>query len=82
MLVRPLPGGDGVPQHGRKNGTQSRQIPDDAVIDEIVQGRHQTLVQERIDKLPIGRVPADQEHFPGERFTHADVHGPEKIISR
>ena len=44
MLVRTLAGGDGIPQHGRENGPQSRQIPHDAMVDEIVQSVHQALI--------------------------------------
>ena len=40
MLVRPLPGSNGIPQHGRKDGSQGGQIPHHTMVDEIVECRH------------------------------------------
>ena len=63
VLVRPFARRDGVPQQWRKNRTQSRQVPHDALVDEIIQGRHEPLVKQRINKFPVGSIPADQENF-------------------
>ena len=43
------------------------------MIHEIIQGRHQTLVNEGIGDLPIGRIPADKQYFLSERFSHGIV---------
>ncbi len=61
VLVRPLAGGNRIPEHGGKNRPQSRQIADHAAIHEIVEGRHQSLVEQRVDQFPIGSVPADKQ---------------------
>jgi len=63
VLVRPLAGGDGIPQHGRKNGPQRGKISNDPVVDEIVQRGHQPLVEKGIDNLPVGCIPADEQNF-------------------
>ena len=44
------------------------------MIDEVVEGWHQTLVEEGIDHFPVGRVPADEENLLGER-SGGDRHG-------
>ena len=33
------------------------------MIDELVQRRHQALVEQRVDHFPIGRIPSDQQNF-------------------
>src|SRR5579862_2256413 len=70
MLIGALAGGYRVPQHRRKNRTQSRQVANDATIDKVIERGHKTLVQKGIDQLPVGSIPADQENFFGERSTH------------
>src|ERR1700730_8470370 len=40
------------------------------MIDEIVQGRQQPLVKQRIDERQVGRVPTDEQYFRVEWYTH------------
>jgi hypothetical protein len=79
VLIRTFPCGDRIPQHRRKNGTQSRQVSDHALVDEGVQSRHQPLIQQRINQLPISRIPADQENFFRGMFTHKAVPTPRQM---
>ena len=70
VLMGTLAGGNRIPQHRGKDRPQSCQISHHTMINEIVQGGHQSLIQQWIDYLPIGRIPADQENFLGEGFRH------------
>src|SRR5499427_4249086 len=65
MLVGTHAGGDGVPQHWRENRMQGSQVSDYPVVDYALQRRHQALVEERINDLPIGSIPADEQDFLG-----------------
>ena len=70
MLIRSFAGGNGVPQHGGKNRTQSCQVSHYPMIDKVIESGHQALVEKWIDHFPVGRIPADQENLLGEGFRH------------
>ena len=46
----------------------------DTVVDEMIQRGHQSVIEQGIDHLPIGRIPADQENFLGKGFRHKTTH--------
>ena len=60
MLIGKLTRGNGIPEHGRQDRLESCQIPDNSAINESVQGRHETFFEQRIDMLPVSRIPADE----------------------
>ena len=65
VLVGAHAGGDGVPQHGRENGVQGSEVAHDSVVDEMLEGGHEALVEEGGDNFPVGGVPTDEEDFFG-----------------
>src|SRR5439155_19150901 len=62
MFVVELSCRDGVPEHRREDWLQSSQITHYSAVDEGVEGRHQTFLDQRGNVFPIGRVPSDQEN--------------------
>ncbi len=62
MLERPLSGGDGSPQHRRERRMQGGDLPGDAVLDQALDVGHFAGVHERMDDLPVGGIPPDQEN--------------------
>ena len=63
MFLRAHSRRDGVPEHRGQHRLQAGQIAHHAPVDELVQRGHQTLIQERMDHLPVGCVPTDKEDF-------------------
>ena len=50
---------------GDRSGLNVARLPDHATLHEFFEIRHLACVQERVDDLPVGSVPADQQDFPG-----------------
>lgn len=61
MLVGDLAGGNGGPHDRRHGRVQARQVADAALLHQGLQGRHLPGIQQRVNQLPVGGVPADQE---------------------
>lgn len=70
MFVGTLAGSDGVPQHGRKDRPQGCDIAHHAVIDQAFERGHVSLVEQRVDDLPVGSIPTDEENFLGKARRH------------
>ena len=73
VLIGKFAGRDRIPEHRRKNWLERREIAHHAAIDEGVEGRHQTFLDQRSDVLPIGGVPSDQENFSPVSFNHRET---------
>jgi hypothetical protein len=63
VFERPFAGGDRSPQHRRKRWMQCRNLPHGAAFDEALDVGHFASVHERMDDLPVGGIPPDQENF-------------------
>jgi len=63
MLERPLSGGDGCPQHRRERRMERGDLPPGAVLHEALHVGHFAGVDERLDDLPVGGIPPDQQNF-------------------
>ena len=74
VLVRPLARRDRRPEHRREHRPERREVARHAAGDELREVGHPPALDERADDLPVGRVPADQQHLLGEaigmRFGH------------
>src|ERR1019366_9880247 len=73
VLVRAFAGGDGRPQHRRKHRLQGGQIAAHSALNELRQGGHLPALQQRINRFPIRRVPADQQYFFSGGLSHSDA---------
>ena len=62
MLERPLSGGDGCPQHRRERRMQRRDLPHRAVFHQPLDVGHFARVHQRMDDLPVGGIPPDQQN--------------------
>ncbi|MCZ7635809.1 MAG: hypothetical protein M5U12_07045 [Verrucomicrobia bacterium] len=60
VLVGRLAGGDRGPQHRGEARLEGGEVGDHAGLDQPGQMRHLAGIQERVDEIPIGTVPADQ----------------------
>ena len=78
MFGGTLARGNGIPQHGGKNRTQSGQVSHYTVIDKVIESGHQAPVEEGIDYFPVGRIPTDEENsrHAGERIVKEWARGP------
>ena len=56
-----LAGCDARPQNRREEGRQPREVAHHAAFDEPLQVRHSTGIQQVMNDLPVGRIPADEE---------------------
>ena len=63
MLVGALAGGDGGPQRGTQRGLEGGDVAHDALLDETGEVGHFSGVEQRMDDLPVGGIPADEENF-------------------
>src|SRR5436190_19995207 len=63
VLIGKFAGRDRVPEHRREDRLEGSKVTHHSTIDERIEGRHQTFLEQRGDVLPIGRVPSDQENF-------------------
>jgi hypothetical protein len=63
MFEGALAGGDGGPQHGRERGSESGELRHRPAFDEAPDVGHLARVHQRMDDLPVGGVPADEEDF-------------------
>ena len=63
VLVGPLAGGDGVPQHRTQVRLQRHQVAHHPPLDQRGQVRHLPLVHQRRSHLPVRRVPTNQQHL-------------------
>ena len=77
-----LPGSDRVPEHRRKNRLERREISHHAAVNQSVERRHQTFLEQRCDNFPIRRVPADEQDLSvSGRFWHGLAAGsPERRL--
>ena len=77
VVVGHLPRGDARPEHGGELRLERRQVAAGARLHEPCQPRHLAGVEQRVDDLPVGRVPADeQEPAAGHRVALAFTRGP------
>ena len=58
------------PEHRGKWGVQRGEVAHRAALDEPAQRGHLAGVHQRMQHLPVGGVPADEEHFLGNRVRH------------
>ena len=65
VMVGHLAGGDARPEHRRELGLEGREIAAHACLDEPCQARHDTRVEEWMDDLPVGGIPADEQQPAG-----------------
>ena len=61
VLVRALAGGDGGPQRGAQRRLEGGDVAHDALLQEAGEVGHFPGVEQRVDDLPIGGVPADEQ---------------------
>ena len=61
VLIRALAGGDGGPQRGTERGLEGGDVTHDAALKEAGEVGHFPGVEQRVDDLPIGGVPSDEE---------------------
>ena len=67
VCVGPLPGGDARPQDGREHRRERLEVAHGAALHESPEVRHPAGVEQRVDHLPVGRVPADEQDTPARR---------------
>ena len=72
MLIRKLTRRDRIPEHGGENRLEGCEVPHDPAVYEGIEGRHKTLLEQRIDMFPVSRVPPDEQNFS---FTSLLNHG-------
>src|SRR5262245_35470500 len=73
MLSRTLTRRDAGPEHWTERGVDGGDISVDALTQEPGEMRHLPFGQKRVDHLPVGRVPADQQepfHAAGRVLRH------------
>ena len=68
MLEGPFARGHGGPQHGREVGVEGGQIAHHPLVDEFLEMVHLALIDQGVDHLPVGSIPADKEDFFCQRF--------------
>ena len=66
MGVGALAGGDGVPEDRREDRTGGGEVARRATLEKPRERRHQPLREQRLDHLPVGCVPTDEEHAARE----------------
>src|SRR5205823_14143471 len=75
MFIGELPRGHGIPEHRGQNRLQSCEVTHDSAVNESIEGWHEPFVKQRIDMLPVSRVPADEKNF-------ASIHEPLAACSK
>ena len=58
------------PEHGGKLRVEGGHVAHHPVVDKAFQVGHLARVHQRIDHLPIGGVPTDQQHLFCQRICH------------
>ncbi len=67
VLERALAGGDGGPQRGAQRGLEGGDVAHHALLKEAGEVGHLAGIEQRMDDLPVGGVPADEQDFAGRR---------------
>ena len=65
VLVRALAGGDGGPEGGAERGLEGGDVAPDALPEEAGEVGHFPGIQQRLDDLPVRRIPPDQQDLAG-----------------
>ena len=62
MLVGPFAGGDGGPEHRAEGGINRGEVAINAASHESSQVRHLAGIEQRLNNLPVSRIPSNQEN--------------------
>lgn len=62
VCIRAFPRGDRVPQDGREDWASGAKIARRSPLKHVGERGHQALHDERLDHLPVGSVPTDEQH--------------------
>src|SRR5215471_8205043 len=63
VLVGKLTSRDRIPQHWGQNWLESGEVTHDPAINESVKSRHEPFFEQRVDVLPVGRIPSNKKNF-------------------